>query len=74
MNAAELLELKSALAAHANQNQVLTLRNVEPEGHNSRLLERLRYPGRTLRSCRPRTALALTGASLDGSRRLRRCS
>ncbi len=44
-HAAELRELKGALAAYTNQNQALTLRNVQPQGHNSCLPERLRYSG-----------------------------
>lgn len=44
-HACEVRELKDTLAAYANQIQVLTLRNVELEANNSRLLERLRRSG-----------------------------
>ncbi|PAZ14922.1 hypothetical protein CLM62_16575 [Streptomyces sp. SA15] len=44
-HAAEIRELKDTLATYANQIQVLTLRNVELEAHNARLIERLRHSG-----------------------------
>lgn len=44
-HAAEVRELKDSLATYANQIQVLTLRNVELESENARLLERLRHSG-----------------------------
>lgn len=47
-HASEVRELKGALAAYANQIQVLTLRNAELEGQNTRFVERLRRSGENL--------------------------
>lgn len=54
-HAAEVRELKDSLATYANQIQVLTLRNVELESENARLLERLRRSGENV------TALPVQG-------------